>query len=146
MPTGDEPPALRVRLSGGRDPRFEAALAALRVVVATPDEFDELDKAHLAPARARGTFGDGVARPELLTRAIVGGLASTPRATDRNERAALETLLRLADEAESALVADSGGASTANRRHALYYVDGQRRILRSVGEAARVRLARLNTG
>ena len=133
-------PALRIRVGSGDDAAVEHALSAFRVVAASDDEFATLDREHLAPARRRGVFGDGIARPEMAARAAVVGLASTPFISRRNELAALTALQELAAETAAALAPPPFDEDeSANRRHARIYLEAQRSILEGVAEACAVK-------
>jgi len=133
-------PALRIRVASGDDAAVEHALSAFRVVAASDDEFATLDREHLAPARRRGVFGDGIARPEMAARAAVVGLASTPFVSRRNELAALTALQELATETAAALAPPPFDEDeSANRRHARIYLEAQRSILEGVAEACAVK-------
>ena len=133
-------PALRIRVGSGDDAAVEHALSAFRVVAASDDEFATLDREHLAPARRRGVFGDGIERPEMAARAAVVGLASTPFVSRRNELAALTALQELATETAAALAPPPFDEDeSANRRHARIYLEAQRSILEGVAEACAVK-------
>ena len=133
-------PALRIRVASGDDAAVEHALSAFRVIAASDDEFSQLDREHLAPARRRGVFGDGVPRPEMAARAAVVGLASTPFVSRRNELAALTALQELAAETAAALAPPPFDEDeSANRRHARIYLEAQRSILEGVAEACAVK-------
>ena len=133
-------PALRIRVASGDDAAVEHALSAFRVVAASDDEFATLDREHLAPARRRGVFGDGIERPEMAARAAVVGLASTPFISRRNELAALTALQELATAAAEALAPPPFDEDeSANRRHARIYLEAQRSILEGVAEACAVK-------
>jgi histone-lysine N-methyltransferase SETD3 len=133
-------PALRIRVASGDDGAVEHALSAFRVVAASDDEFATLDREHLASARRRGVFGDGIERPEMAARAAVVGLASTPFISRRNELAALTALQELAAETAAALAPPPFDEDeSANRRHARIYLEAQRSILEGVAEACAVK-------
>jgi len=133
-------PALRIRVGSSDDAAVEHALAAFRVIAASDDEFSQLDREHLAPARRRGVFGDGIERPEMAARAAVVGLASTPFISRRNELAALTALQELAAETAAALAPPPFDEDeSANRRHARIYLEAQRSILEGVAEACAVK-------
>jgi hypothetical protein len=133
-------PALRIRVASGDDAAVEHALAAFRVIAASDGEFSQLDREHLAPARRRGVFGDGIERPEMAARAAVVGLASTPFVSRRNELAALTALQELAAETAAALAPPPFDENeSANRCHARIYLEAQRSILEGVAEACAVK-------
>lgn len=129
-------PALRIRVSSGDDSAVEHALAAFRVITATDEEFLQLDREHLAPARRRGVFGDGIQRPEMAARAAVTGLVATPFISHRNELAALQALQALAAETAVALAPPPlDSEESSNRRHARIYLESQKSILDGVAGA-----------